>query len=384
MNLCHNCARQGHHFSTCRRPILSYGIVPFRVTDKIEYLMICRRNTLGYIDFLRGKYRVEDKPYIICMMKQMTDDEKVNLLTYSFDALWKNLWCCRPFEKDDLYTSATRPRTKPRPRPRLKLRQKERKSRRHWTDLNREEESRDRCGDWCESVSVSNDTSEAITSEVDLSGEAHTSVVDTFGEAQTSVVDTIGEAQTSEVDTSEGEGEGAASARRDKKTELYYSREKFNLLKTTCPKDSDVREDNVLQSLIAESNQYSTWTVPEWGFPKGRRNFGETNYDCALREAEEETGYPQSHMFPIKSMFPYHEIFRGSNYKTYKHVYYLTYINRESDTEFKSRAFDKGEVGDMQWKSFEQCMADIRPYNVEKKQMLTEINNSILALNILA
>jgi hypothetical protein len=35
---------------------------------------------MGYIDFLGRKYRMEDKPYVIYIMKQMTDEEKSNLL----------------------------------------------------------------------------------------------------------------------------------------------------------------------------------------------------------------------------------------------------------------------------------------------------------------
>ena len=44
-----------------------------------------------------------------------------------------------------------------------------------------------------------------------------------------------------------------------------------------------------LEKLINESSK--KWTEPEWGFPKGRRNYQEKDYDCAVREWEEETGY---------------------------------------------------------------------------------------------
>ena len=44
-----------------------------------------------------------------------------------------------------------------------------------------------------------------------------------------------------------------------------------------------------LESLIAESN--TNWKTPEWGFPKGRRNYQETDIKCAFREFYEETGY---------------------------------------------------------------------------------------------
>ena len=44
-----------------------------------------------------------------------------------------------------------------------------------------------------------------------------------------------------------------------------------------------------LKSLIDESK--TNWKMPEWGFPKGRRNYQENDISCALREFEEETGY---------------------------------------------------------------------------------------------
>ena len=44
-----------------------------------------------------------------------------------------------------------------------------------------------------------------------------------------------------------------------------------------------------LTSLINEST--TAWDVPEWGIPKGRRNYQEKDLQCGLREFEEETGY---------------------------------------------------------------------------------------------
>ena len=44
-----------------------------------------------------------------------------------------------------------------------------------------------------------------------------------------------------------------------------------------------------LESLVKGSRTY--WKTPEWGFPKGRRNYQENDLACALREFQEETGY---------------------------------------------------------------------------------------------
>ncbi len=55
--LCNNCGKQGHLFHQCKIPITSYGVIVFRSSDKgIQFLMIRRKDSFGYIGFLRGKY----------------------------------------------------------------------------------------------------------------------------------------------------------------------------------------------------------------------------------------------------------------------------------------------------------------------------------------
>jgi 8-oxo-dGTP pyrophosphatase MutT (NUDIX family) len=41
---------------------------------------------------------------------------------------------------------------------------------------------------------------------------------------------------------------------------------------------------------------------PEWGFPKGRRNYNEKDIDCALREFSEETGYSKYSLKNIENI----------------------------------------------------------------------------------
>ena len=57
INVCNNCGKQGHSFHHCKLPITSYGIILFTYIDKkLNFLMIRRKDTFGYIDFIRGKY----------------------------------------------------------------------------------------------------------------------------------------------------------------------------------------------------------------------------------------------------------------------------------------------------------------------------------------
>ena len=58
-NYCNNCGNYGHIYKNCRHPILSYGIILYhkcKFTDEIKIVMIERKDSLAYIEFLRGKY----------------------------------------------------------------------------------------------------------------------------------------------------------------------------------------------------------------------------------------------------------------------------------------------------------------------------------------
>jgi 8-oxo-dGTP pyrophosphatase MutT (NUDIX family) len=57
-----------------------------------QYLLIRRRDSLGYVDFLRGKYALSNSTYIATLLAAMTREELSRLLTRPFDELWTNLW----------------------------------------------------------------------------------------------------------------------------------------------------------------------------------------------------------------------------------------------------------------------------------------------------
>lgn len=125
---CVNCGEKGHVLKDCDGPITSFGIIAFKTckdesdclydtnstlnnilsmldidtTDdeyqKVKFLMIQRKDTMGYIDFIRGKYDIrsghkrESNQNINVCLNEMTRKEKNNLLTKDFDTIWKELW----------------------------------------------------------------------------------------------------------------------------------------------------------------------------------------------------------------------------------------------------------------------------------------------------
>ena len=90
---CGNCGKQGHSYRRCLAPIISLGVILFKIHEgKVKYLLVQRRDTLGFVEFMRGKYNLENIDYICELLKIMTQHERENILNNDFDTLWNNLW----------------------------------------------------------------------------------------------------------------------------------------------------------------------------------------------------------------------------------------------------------------------------------------------------
>jgi 8-oxo-dGTP pyrophosphatase MutT (NUDIX family) len=252
-NICNNCGKLGHLFHQCKLPVTSYGIILFRSSlNGLEFLMLRRKDSFGYIDFIRGKYTPHNIVHIQDIINEMSIDEKEKILNESFDNLWNHMW--------------------------------------------------------------------GNTSNIQYRSE-----------------------ETS-------------------------SNKKFDLIK------SGITLDNVkitLKDIIEKST--TKWKETEWEFPKGRRNYQEKDLDCAFREFEEETGISKSSITIIENVLPFEEIFIGTNHKSYKHKYFLAY-SKERDCEYNLENYQKSEVSKLEWKTIDQCLESIRPYSLEKKQLITNIN----------
>jgi ADP-ribose pyrophosphatase YjhB (NUDIX family) len=107
---CGNCGQKGHIYVDCEGPITSIGIIAFRKNkkdilqpifetylkdnkelnreNKLKVLLIQRKDTMGYIDFLRGK----NPEYLNVQIEEMIPEELERLRTCDFDTLWDDLW----------------------------------------------------------------------------------------------------------------------------------------------------------------------------------------------------------------------------------------------------------------------------------------------------
>ena len=251
-NVCNNCNKQGHLFHQCKLPITSYGIILFRSTlNGLQFLMIRRKDSFGYIDFIRGKYIQHNVEHMKSIFNEMSVTEKETIRTSTFETLWAKMW-------------------------------------------------------------------------------------------------------------------GITNIGTQFKSEEMSSQKKFAMLKAGIQINDELVS---IDTLISSST--TNWTETEWEFPKGRRNFQEKDLDCALREFEEETGYPRNKIKVIENLMPFEEIFIGSNHKSYKHKYFLAFMEDNLDL---LESFQLTEVSKLDWKSLDECLGSIRPYNLEKKQLILNIN----------
>jgi 8-oxo-dGTP pyrophosphatase MutT (NUDIX family) len=73
--------------------ICSYGILCYRKNNDIyQFLMVQRKDSICYVDFVRGKYNMFDIKYILRLLSGMTIEERNFLMNKSFEVIWNHLW----------------------------------------------------------------------------------------------------------------------------------------------------------------------------------------------------------------------------------------------------------------------------------------------------
>jgi len=109
---------------------------------------------------------------------------------------------------------------------------------------------------------------------------------------------------------------------------------------------------------------------PEWGFPKGRRNLYENNFDCAVREFIEETNVDVDNMVIFNNINCIVEDFKGTDNVSYKHNYYLCYDFNRDDDDLSTTS---NEISTVRWVTREEAIELIRPYHKEKMKIVNQV-----------
>lgn len=91
---CRNCGQIGHVHRDCPHPITSFGVICYRITpeNNIQYLMIQRKDSLSFMEFIRGKYENDQDDYIKMLLSGMTINERKMLIDKPFEYLWNYVW----------------------------------------------------------------------------------------------------------------------------------------------------------------------------------------------------------------------------------------------------------------------------------------------------
>ncbi len=95
---CNNCGGKGHLFRTCKEPVLSCGILLLESAalpispDTTRILMIRRKDSMSFAEFMRGKYDPTDTAYVSTLVKNMTLKEQAAVACETFETLWRQLW----------------------------------------------------------------------------------------------------------------------------------------------------------------------------------------------------------------------------------------------------------------------------------------------------
>ena len=90
--ICNNCSKVGHLIHQCKLPIISCGMILSQIIDDTRYyLMIRRKDSFGYIDFIYGKYNPRNIIQVQQKIDEMSLEEKNKLLTIPFEDLWNQL-----------------------------------------------------------------------------------------------------------------------------------------------------------------------------------------------------------------------------------------------------------------------------------------------------
>lgn len=108
---CTNCGLGGHVFRNCLSPVTSYGLIAVKYmkdnnitslfskantisngNESIQFLLIQRKDSLAFVEFIRGKYNPYEDEYLGRLLRGMTQKEQSSILSKSFEQLWHSVW----------------------------------------------------------------------------------------------------------------------------------------------------------------------------------------------------------------------------------------------------------------------------------------------------
>lgn len=118
----------------------------------------------------------------------------------------------------------------------------------------------------------------------------------------------------------------------------------------------------------------SNYTEPEFSFPKGRPEKGESGIDCAIREFEEETLISRDSISFLKETPFVFESFYGTNGKKYTCIYYIAYLKEEVQyrKSYNEKLF-KREISSVNWFTNSEILDKLRVHDFTRKKLIEKV-----------
>ena len=95
---CNNCGEKGHVFRDCSKPVMSCGLILLDSSklpcdpESVKVLMVRRKHSMAFTEFVRGKYDLHDHDFIRRLIENMTFGEHSLLTNLSFPDIWTQHW----------------------------------------------------------------------------------------------------------------------------------------------------------------------------------------------------------------------------------------------------------------------------------------------------
>lgn len=269
---CYNCYNLHHVSKNCPHPVFSYGVVCYKIIkDEIHYLMVERKHSFAFVEFLMGKYDMQDVEYIQDLFEKMTLFERCLTTNHSFKFLWCKLW-----------------------------------------------------------------------------GQYRNQQKNSHYEYKKSI-----------------------------QREFCRGSIKFHILKNGF---INVEDNKTYALANFVENSENNHRSPEWYFPKGKRLCRFEPIDvCALREFKEETGIDCDELENIIPHIPkVSETHQSTNKKTYTVTFFIVKYQGKEEKKFQQVEDTNSEINSIAWLTFDECIKKFRHYEVEKKQLMKEVNDIVL------
>ena len=329
---CMNCGKNNHGYAQCQEPLSSYGIICFSRnsdassdspnTGEYQIVMVRRRHTMSYVEFLRGKYDVNNAEYLVELFSGMTRTE-IEFITANPD-----------FER---------------------LRR----------DLGMD-------NNWKRAYKAEYDNSELKFNYI-LNLGILTNIIRAvnhiWGE-EFAEVGLVGNQALSLV------GNQAHGLVGNQTSGLV---ENTNL--SPVEKFWGARLAELRTRFNPEGSGGKLHAEPEWGIPKGKRQNKETDLQCAIREFQEETQLSAvgggGSLLVYKNIIPLEEVYKGGNGVEYRHIYFIAELvapvassNLKDSLGARKQIETDEEIGAVGLFNMQEGLGQIRDYHVSKKNII--------------